>query len=519
MKKFLVPVAAALSLMACSDVNDSFANNSQPSQTSVATPSALWKQLETDGVSEYFESNGVLHTGETSIQTNLNCKNSLHIDEYTLLLDEMEGIYREGTLVDGVCGKGVALASGEVAPLTINMVDEMSKGTIEFWFKPAEDFFNLDRTLLGNDEARIHFFVMNNLLVFQKNHADKHYYVMGPAKFKKGWNKIAGQWGDGYLSVWMNDELVAKIAHTEGYKPSNRGKPFGNLLVAGYKSSCCMEGPGMYSPLTTSGAYDQIRISIIPRYKNEGSIEDKDEEISSSSEEVIIEESSSSEDVIVEDSSSSEEVIIEESSSSEDVIVEESSSSENSDDDIIFFEDFDSGKNYGVTLIEGESGMAASLEYGQKIVLAALDEKIPRGTFEFSFKPGEQFESMYKAALVGTDESRMTILKVNDQLVFYKNLPDSYIKVSGKYTFKEGWNKIAAQWDGTSISLYVNGELIGETATTTVYTPSTRGTYYAAYGNSILVGYKSYCCTSDGEGSAYTSGSFDNILVTSKLLY
>lgn len=98
MKKFLVPVAAALSLMACSDVNDSIANNSQPSQTSVATPSALWKQLETDGVSEYFESNGVLHTGETSIQTNLNCKNSLHIDEYTLLLDEMEGIYREGAL-------------------------------------------------------------------------------------------------------------------------------------------------------------------------------------------------------------------------------------------------------------------------------------------------------------------------------------------------------------------------------------------------------------------------------------
>lgn len=89
----------------------------------------------------------------------------------------------------------------------------------------------------------------------------------GFAKLNDDWNLIAGQWGDGYMSVWLNGKIVARWEHAEGYAPAQRGIPFENLVVIGYKSSCCMEGPGQREAMTTSGSFDQFRISNIPRYK------------------------------------------------------------------------------------------------------------------------------------------------------------------------------------------------------------------------------------------------------------
>ena len=54
--------------------------------------------------------------------------------------------------------------------------------------------------------------------------------------------------------------------HELGYEASSRSKQYANLLIIGYKSKCCMEGPGLSQALTTSGAYDQLRISNVPRY-------------------------------------------------------------------------------------------------------------------------------------------------------------------------------------------------------------------------------------------------------------
>ena len=54
--------------------------------------------------------------------------------------------------------------------------------------------------------------------------------------------------------------------HELGYEASSRSKQYANLLIIGYKSKCCMEGPGLSQALTTSGAYDQLRISNAARY-------------------------------------------------------------------------------------------------------------------------------------------------------------------------------------------------------------------------------------------------------------
>ena len=196
------------------------------------------------------------------------CKASaLKMDDQTLYLDELEAEYELGTLVDGVCGKAISLKDGENIQTGINLIDEMPAGTVEFWFRPSEEFdLNTARTLLGNDGARVHFFVKNGELIFQKNHTDIHNYVKGAVKLNKDWNLIAGQWGDGYMSLWVNGEMIASMKHEDGYQPSNRYADE-NLIVIGYKSWCCMEGPGQRSSMTTSGDFDQLRISTVPRYE------------------------------------------------------------------------------------------------------------------------------------------------------------------------------------------------------------------------------------------------------------
>ena len=149
---------------------------------------------------------------------------ALKMDENTRYLDELESLFDEGELIDGVCGKALKLDDGQVAPLGVNLIDSMSVGTVEFWFRPNEDFYDKKaRTLIGNDGARIHFFYKNGEIYFQKNHHNQHFFVKGAVELKDDWNLIAGQWGDGYMSVWVNGELVDRWEHTKGYVPASRG--------------------------------------------------------------------------------------------------------------------------------------------------------------------------------------------------------------------------------------------------------------------------------------------------------
>ena len=486
MKKILIPSMVALGLMACSESSDSVAANDDFVPYKKGDQISLWQHLEESGIAEYFEEAGIMPVELATPTKSPKCENGLRMDGNTIYFDEMEGIYQEGTLVDGVCGKAVSLKSGEVAPLSINMALPMEKGTIEFWFKPSADFFDENaRTLLGNDEGRAHFFVKDHKLIFQKNHSDKHFFVTGGLELKDGWNKIAGQWDGEYMSLWVNDEMIGKTEHPLGYVPSERGYTYGNLMVIGYKSSCCMEGPGQYRAMSTSGAYDQVRISTVPRYTVEVS---EEPEISSSSAEVV-----------------------------EDTL--EVSSSSAVPQNALFFEDFDRDFEYGIDLVKGVFGNGGLFADESKLVLEAeaLNDSIPQGTFEFDFKPGQEFNDLRNAALVGSDEGRLTFQKVNGELRFYKNLADNKIFVGSEVVLDTGWNKIAGQWDGNSISLYINGKQMATKETNTGYSPSTRSSDITAYGNSVVVGYKSYCCTSGDEG--YTDGTFDNILVTSDLLY
>lgn len=273
-------VVAGCSSASNEEIVSSVSNDNSAQQESKGA--ALWRAFDDEGVSKYLCTFNETHKNnqfeDFRKDDNATCgPNALKMDDGTLYMDELETIFQEGELVDGVCGKALSLLSGEVAPLGVNLIDSMKTGTVEFWFRPGADFFDESaRTLLGNDEARMHFFVQDGELVFQKNHADQHFFVRGKVEFKNDWNLIGGQWGDGYLSLWLNGELVARVEHNKGYVPSLRGVSYGNLVVIGYKSGCCMEGPGQYGAMTTSGDFDQFRISKVLRYDNGSEVSEEE---------------------------------------------------------------------------------------------------------------------------------------------------------------------------------------------------------------------------------------------------
>ena len=517
MKKLIMGlVGSALAIAGCSTSSDdeitSNLSSENPVQMETRT-AALWRALDNEGVSGYFCNFNETHKDnpfkDSRKDKNPTCgPNALKMDDGTLYMDELESLFMEGELVDGVCGMALSLQSGEVAPLGVNLLDSMKTGTVEFWFRPGEDFYDQSaRTLLGNDEARMHFFMKDGELVFQKNHADQHFFVKGAVELKNDWNLIGGQWGDGFLSLWVNGELVARVEHDLGYAPSLRGVEFGNLVVIGYKSGCCMEGPGQYSGMTTSGSFDQFRISKVLRYDNGV---------------VVVPADTLASDTVVEDSvvadSAVEDSVVEAPVVDEPALAVCSESALAFDEQTLYFDEMDSIRYEG-TLVEGVCGNAVRVAPGEKAVTSiSLEDSIEVGTVEFWFRPGEAFYDQPARTLLGNDESRVHFFMQDGKLVFQKNHADLHFFVKGNVELKNDWNLIAGQWGDGFLSLWVNGELVARMAHEQGYAPSLRG---YTDGNLIVAGYKSSCCMEgpDQYSSMATSGDIDQIRVSKVTRY
>lgn len=508
----------------------------------------MWARMDALGIAGYFDSLSQTENPpviNVSSLINSHCPSpALAMDENTRYLDELETLFDEGEQVKGVCGNALKLNDGQVAPLGVNLIDSMRIGTIEFWFRPNEDFYDQKaRTLIGNDGARIHFFYKDGELYFQKNHHNQHFFVQGTAELKDDWNLIAGQWGDGYMSVWLNGKMVARWEHSMGYAPATRGIPFENLVVIGYKSSCCMEGVSQYVGMTTSGSFDQFRISNIPRYKMENVL--VEDEFSDSLE--VPESSSSSEYLSF--SSSSE--MLESSSSFEIFSSSAAQEKKNSlwttfylygvsayfdttalpqvsafvsercaapalvmDEQTLFFDELETIYQEG-ELVDGVCGKAIMLKDGEVAPLGInLVDSISEGTVEFWFRPGSDFGEKSARTLLGSDESRIQFLYVDGKLIFQENLADAHFYVRGEVQLENDWNLIAGQWGNGSMSLWLNGEKIAEKVRSDGYIPSNRN---KTFSNLLVVGYKSSCCM-EGPGvfeALTTSGTYDQLRISS----
>lgn len=209
---------------------------------------------------------GVVACNDSSSSESTFCDEyGLVSDSSTLFFEDFEDFTTQGTLVSGVCGNAISLVPGEKDTLNYALDTFLSEGTIEFWFRPGEAFYEDTRTLLSNDESRVHFVYSDSVLYFQKNITDTHIFVSDTLVLNAGWNHIAGQWGNGFVSLFVNGDLVAQKAvsnNEASYQPASTK----NTILIGTKSSCCMEGIQVYKSLSTSGDFDQIRISNIDRY-------------------------------------------------------------------------------------------------------------------------------------------------------------------------------------------------------------------------------------------------------------
>lgn len=516
---------------ACSS-NDSTGGTDRTLEKYSDSNASLWRSLAEKGVSEFFEeaaAEGKFVIGEPSpAPAKSRCADSaLKMDNYTRYMDELESIFEEGTLVEGVCGQALSLKAGEVAPLGVNLIDSIKVGTVEFWFRPGEDFYDEpSRTLLGNDESRLHFFYKDGALVFQKNHADIHYFAMGKAELRDGWNLIAGQWGDGYLSVWLNGKLVDKIKHDEGYAPSLRDKPFGNLLVIGYKSYCCMEGPGQYEGMTTSGSFDQFRISSIPRYNIENAVEQN----SFAGDTIWILDTlrccydSVEVNPVVSDTNLSLWETLNRGGlgyfSKQDLPEVSpfqpgrcSAPALAMDENTLYFDELETIFREG-ELVDGICGKAISLKDGEVAPLGInLTDSITAGTVEFWFHPGSDFAEKPVRTILGNDGSRIQFLYQDGQLIFQKNHHNIHYFVKGEVVLDTGWNLIAGQWGDGYLSIWLNGEKVASVEHAEGYVPANRG---MPFENLVMIGYKSYCCMEGPgvSGPLTASGAYDQLRIS-----
>lgn len=545
--KLLFLLTFATTFICCSSDSPT---DSELSNKPTEQKESMWAALHRKGIPDYFDSlaqEGIIPINTNGTIDNRKCKPSaLKMDENTRYLEELEILFNEGELVEGICGNGLKLHDGQVAPLGINLIDSLRIGTIEFWFKPNEDFLQKDAwTILGNDDSRLHFFYKNGNLIFQMNHANLHFFASGKADFLNDWNLIAGQWGDGYLSVWLNGILIAKIKHDLGYVPSSREKKFENLLVIGYKSSCCMEGPEQYQSLTTSGSFDQIKISNIPRYqiikenvdvldtttKNsvlENEIEDKDSTVNDS----LFEENVENKDSVFTDSSSVKEEIFlwnqfnehglsqyfDEKGVPATTVSAASCSTLVFDENTKYLDDLESIYAEG-RLVEGVCGQAIALQEGEVVPLGInLIDSLSKGTVEFYFRPDEKFYENEARTLLGNNGSRLHFLYKNGNLIFQKNHPDVHYYVEGQANLLKGWNKIAGQWGDGYMSIWLNDKLVAKISHNLGYEPSFRK---GMYENVFLIGFKSDCCMEkiNLNQSLKTSGSYDRIRVSNVTRY
>ena len=489
----------------------------------------MWARIDELGIAGYFDSlsqdQGSPVIGGSTLVNGRCPAPALAMDENTRYLDELESLFDEGEQVEGVCGKGLKLQDGQVAPLGVNLIDSMKVGTIEFWFRPGEDFYDKPRTLLGNDGARIHFFYKNGELYFQKNHHNLHYFVNGKAKLKDDdWNLIAGQWGDGYMSVWVNGKMVARWEHTEGYAPAQRGIPFENLVVIGYKSSCCMEGPGQRQAMTTSGSFDQFRISNIPRYKMTDVADTTfpdTTKIDKVGDTVIVDTMPLPLDVSLwsllaaQGTRYFEKATVPVASAA---VQKCAAPALVMDDSTLYLDELETVYCEG-ELVNGVCGKALSLKAGEVAPTGInLIDAMPAGTVEFWFRPNDDFFDAPARTLLGNDGARVHFFYKDGVLYFQKNHHNEHYFVKATVELQKDWNSIAGQWGDGSMSLWLNGQQVAVMEHSEGYEAANRD---IPYENLFVIGYKSACCM-EGPGQEepmMTSGAYDQLRISKVARY
>lgn len=240
-----------------SSVLENYSSVAQSSSSTIASSSSV-----------ITSSSSAVISSSSEASSSSVCSAGFVADANTLYLEDFETTPAEGSLVKGICGNALSLEPGESEKLNISLTDSLDAGTVQFWFRPGDEFSSdTTRVLLGTDQARLLFYYANGSLYFQKNITDHYVYVSAAVAFENGWNLVAAQWGNDHVDLYLNDILLnTKNTTAYGYQPYSSDPSVDPILV-GEKTYCCISTPGVADAMSTSGDFDQLRISNIQRYE------------------------------------------------------------------------------------------------------------------------------------------------------------------------------------------------------------------------------------------------------------
>lgn len=190
--------------------------------------------------------------------------------EGNVLLDESgkwNGKFTGAKRVQGFVKGGLHFQLGDIATFDTIIENGTPNGTLELYFKfdnqPQKDSVYL---ILGSDGSRCNLVYRDGYLVFLKNHSDIHKNIEAKVELTADtWYHVACTWGKKGMRLFLNRTLIAMSKDCTVYESSPRTS-LENIFYIGFKTYCCMEGIGVFRPITFEGYLDEIRISDLERY-------------------------------------------------------------------------------------------------------------------------------------------------------------------------------------------------------------------------------------------------------------
>jgi len=249
------------SIMSSSSSSSSSLSSSSLSSSPLSSSSLSSSSLFDESVYTYqYKGRGLDNGSRWSISITSNCLDSECFEDFE---DYDFGDSPVNTSTDGVDGgKALLLSGGEYIVLPWDMDEKISDGSLDFYFRPGEDFRESGSyALVGNDGARMNLIYWEGSLLFSKNLADTYITVAAEVSLNKdGWNRITAEWNaeTGLIAIFLDGkQLVSKVTEFAYYSPSDRGRS-DNVVMVGHKGSCCIDQ--LSEELFGVGAFDNIRV-------------------------------------------------------------------------------------------------------------------------------------------------------------------------------------------------------------------------------------------------------------------
>lgn len=227
-------------------------SSSLSSSSSAKSSSSVRENFEMDPVLSSSSKDGASSSSGEGHYTGFFMFDGASAADYAVVEDEKTDFYED------FGGMGLSL-DFTFYSTNYSMDKDMPQGSLEFFFRPHEEFFAGYWALVGNDGARLLVYYDFGKLVLMMNKTNEFRYLSVDAEIKNDWNFVCAQWDGERAYLFLNNEEIGRKTLEGGYAASDRSNE--HDLFIGHKSSCCMSGAGMTDELYSAADFGPVRVS------------------------------------------------------------------------------------------------------------------------------------------------------------------------------------------------------------------------------------------------------------------